>query len=188
MRESVSERNSRPTGQHGRKSNEDLEQGRKDFRENLVSVFVNNLNPIVDSVGLWDDGTTGRGSLDKGRILVLAHFEFQAGREVQVGKKSFPVRVLESPAPVSIPWVIEHLGLKTEPHCVDSEVEMSDRSMKGLAQKRKEKGSYTLQSRKQDVKTTEVGEIKDVLDKGNDITKPVSNAMGHVEAAMERGS
>ena len=28
-------------------------EGGKDFREKLVSVFIGNLNPIVDSMGLW---------------------------------------------------------------------------------------------------------------------------------------
>ena len=27
--------------------------GRDDFRENLVSIFVDNLNPVVDQKGLW---------------------------------------------------------------------------------------------------------------------------------------
>ena len=32
---------------------EDRVSGRKDFRHNLVSVFVNNINPVVDQAGLW---------------------------------------------------------------------------------------------------------------------------------------
>ncbi|KAK4855319.1 hypothetical protein QYF36_005990 [Acer negundo] len=34
---------------------------------------------------------------------------------------------MESPTLVSTPWVIEPLGLKTEPHCMDPNIERSDR-------------------------------------------------------------
>ena len=44
MREKVRERSSQGFGGHG---------GGRDFRESLFSVFVDNINPVVDSAGLW---------------------------------------------------------------------------------------------------------------------------------------
>ena len=52
-RESVRERGSRFSFQNGHKFSEGVVPDGKDFRQNLVLVFVNNINPIVDYVRLW---------------------------------------------------------------------------------------------------------------------------------------
>ncbi|KAK1582717.1 hypothetical protein Q3G72_017617 [Acer saccharum] len=55
MREAFRERNCQTVAKGGERFSERINpNGRKDFREKLVSVFIGNLNPIVDSVGLWD--------------------------------------------------------------------------------------------------------------------------------------
>ncbi|KAK0598623.1 hypothetical protein LWI29_036422 [Acer saccharum] len=54
MREKVRERSSLNFKQGVKRSQKDFEvEGRRYFREKLHSIFVNNINPVVDSRGLW---------------------------------------------------------------------------------------------------------------------------------------
>ncbi|KAK1581656.1 hypothetical protein Q3G72_007763 [Acer saccharum] len=62
-RERVRERRSRAFGRRDfrfgygfDKSGKSRNGSSKDFREHLVSVFIDNLNPVVDVAGLWDGG------------------------------------------------------------------------------------------------------------------------------------
>ncbi|KAK2645152.1 hypothetical protein Ddye_020347 [Dipteronia dyeriana] len=53
MRERENSREHDPFGREGNQVGNNDKGCRRDFREELFSIFVDNLNPSVDSMGLW---------------------------------------------------------------------------------------------------------------------------------------